>query len=619
MKMANKIYGLVLLAFASAGTLSAQQGGTPPTLDRQVDVSRDYVPDVQRASKLDVKPDMADTVALRPEFEYSVQPSPWSTGFGVVAINPARVEMGRDMQRPFYLKAGGGYPGQSLLDFYLTGGGASASGGVYVNHYGRYNKLRNELGYKARALETQNSAGVFGRVGLGGRISLTGDVGADYDLWSLYGRAVMPNRWASAHEDVKSPLQSHFTPRVNIAVGHDFTDLSFLNFRAGAKFYHIDSRTDDRETGIGAFAEAARRFGQVHTLSLKLSLDNRHTVHRGIDGHDWAGRKTDNTVLGGGVRYAGDFGRLSISLGLDAAHDNRGLDDSKLYLLPQAMIRLDMTGKGSSVLYLSMESSLVDNGYRSLTERNPYYSWRHDSYGTWNQYFYTPNLPHNSREFIARGGISGNLSGVFSYNVYAGYGWYLDPAFFYTLYPDYDDATKSVYDVAWFSRMTAFHAGAEVEGRISGGFTAGASAKYYDYSPSKDDIDVGGSKVPHLRPDFAPGLPEYEGEIYVKYAYRDKFRIRAGVQLTGKRKFFELETIDVANISTPLSGSSYAFVMNSVSNKAVADVSLEAEYFVNPGFGVFLSGHNLADQKLYPYNHYRGHGISVDAGVQLTF
>ena len=60
---------LIVAAFAAVlPQLAAAQ------VEKQVEVTKAYVPKVESASKLAVQPDMADTARLRPQIDYTITP-----------------------------------------------------------------------------------------------------------------------------------------------------------------------------------------------------------------------------------------------------------------------------------------------------------------------------------------------------------------------------------------------------------------------------------------------------------------------------------------------------------------------------------------------------------------
>ena len=147
---------LIVAAFAAVlPQLAAAQ------VEKQVEVTKAYVPKVESASKLAVQPDMTDTARMRPEIDYTITPLSLRTTLSPRPIRPATVtywEFNRPL--PFYLKAGAGYPLNSVLDFYASSQNPSTGYVVgYVNHEGRYADIKNDFGVK------NNSTRMFNRIG----------------------------------------------------------------------------------------------------------------------------------------------------------------------------------------------------------------------------------------------------------------------------------------------------------------------------------------------------------------------------------------------------------------------------------------------------------------------
>ncbi len=157
-------------------------------VEKQVEVTKAYVPKVESASKLAVQPDMTDTARMRPEIDYTITPLSLRTTLSPRPIRPATVtywEFNRPL--PFYLKAGAGYPLNSVLDFYASSQNPSTGYVVgYVNHEGRYADIKNDFGVK------NNSTRMFNRIGAAagkyfGRHILEGDIYYDNRMYHRYG------------------------------------------------------------------------------------------------------------------------------------------------------------------------------------------------------------------------------------------------------------------------------------------------------------------------------------------------------------------------------------------------------------------------------------------------
>ena len=143
-----------------AALMAALPWGASAQVEKRVEVTKAYVPSVEGASKLAVVPDMTDTVKMRPEIDYTITPLSLQTTLATRPIRPATVtywEFNRPL--PFYLKAGMGYPFNSVLDFYASSQNPGTGYVVgYVNHEGRYSKIGNDFGVKNNSTRMLNAS-----------------------------------------------------------------------------------------------------------------------------------------------------------------------------------------------------------------------------------------------------------------------------------------------------------------------------------------------------------------------------------------------------------------------------------------------------------------------------
>ena len=162
----------------AAALLAALPCSVSAQVEKRVEVTKAYVPSVESAAKLAVVPDMTDTVKMRPEIDYTITPLSLQTTLATRPIRPATVtywEFNRPL--PFYLKAGAGYPLNSVLDFYASSQNPGTGYVVgYVNHEGRYAKIKNDFGIRNNSTRMLNRIGAaagndFGKPILEGDLS----------------------------------------------------------------------------------------------------------------------------------------------------------------------------------------------------------------------------------------------------------------------------------------------------------------------------------------------------------------------------------------------------------------------------------------------------------------
>ena len=561
----NRILGVIatgisLFLFVGVESVMAQED----ELNRHVEVNKEYVPDVGKAVKLGIIPRMTDTVSLRPEIDYSIRPAVWHTGFGVPAIQPVRLDMtAYRFTEPFFLKAGMGYPLQSLVDFYGHWDSRQGGGGVYVNHYGQYADIKNDAGRKEPATETANSVGAYG-MHAWGRTAIRGEIGYDYRLVSRYGTVLQlrPNDESGVQPYFPDVARQHYsTPRARVELGNDFKDLSRFNFRIGLEGYYLSDRYDNEETGLRAIAEIGKKFG-VHTFRLKGGFDG----YWGNDQLDYVDR-----MAMAGLGYGIDMERFKLTLGVDYVYDDGPQDH---WFFPDFRMTFDVTS-GYFVPFVEVNGQLQNNGYRNTSLQNPFVA--------------AGLVMPNTAEYNGRAGISGSFSSSFSYKAYAGVTFFRNLNFF--AYQPVDATFGYLTDHA-----SCFSVGAELDGRVSGSFSLEAAAHYYGYTVKS--LPKAGDR------------PDFDVSLNLRYDYRDKFTIRAGADLLGRRYCYE-----IPYLKERVAVGDYEMVRLD----PVVDVNLEVQLRVGRRTKIFLAGHNLACSKLYLFDHYPSLGINATGGVILSF
>ena len=81
--------------------------GARAQVEKQVEVTKAYEPNVEPATKLRIEPRMDDTVTMRPEIDYTITPLTLQTTLDTRPIRPAQLSYWEfNTPSRFYLKAG---------------------------------------------------------------------------------------------------------------------------------------------------------------------------------------------------------------------------------------------------------------------------------------------------------------------------------------------------------------------------------------------------------------------------------------------------------------------------------------------------------------------------------
>ena len=157
-------------------------------VEKRVEVSKAYIPSVEYASKLAIRPNMVDTVVMQPEIDYEITPLSLSTQLETRTIRPATMTYWEfDRPLPFYLKLGMGYPLNSALDLYVSSQNADIGYVMgYVNHIGQYESVPYTPDDNHSALWMNNKVGLVAGKYLG-RHTLEGEVSYENRIFDRYG------------------------------------------------------------------------------------------------------------------------------------------------------------------------------------------------------------------------------------------------------------------------------------------------------------------------------------------------------------------------------------------------------------------------------------------------
>lgn len=560
--------GLLLTGFAAQAQV-----------EKQVEVTKAYVPSLEAATKLPIEPDMTDTTTLRPEIDYTITPLSLQTSLQTKPIRPATVTYWEfNRPSPFYLKAGVGYPLQSVAELSVStqnSGTGYALG--YLHHEGRYGTIRNDYGLRNYATRMTNRVGGAAGLYLGKRI-LEGELSyrhrADCRHAMYYPKGALLPGDRIGYSDANLCL----------SIGDDFLNLDRLNVGLaldGALFAdHSDPLQGVAPGGqldLGATFRMARAW---RGINFSLWADYHHL------GGTQGLATTSEQLIGGGLRLGMKQGRVQMDLGADFYHDRvRGHHlatgaEAGNYILPQARLVWSLTRKALHP-FAELNSRLETNDHRSLTEHNPYLLTA--QWGT---------LP--TIEYDLKAGLKGSFArDRFAYRLYAtaaadlNHRYWVIPEL-YSLMPDryFPGWTTLVQD-----ELMAFGLGGELTYRPTSAlnFELGAIYRLFE-----EDTPL------------PTGEAVWKGSFAMRYDHR-KFRLGLRTELQSERSWAFVDSLDWRNVSAQFRAP------------FAVDLQLDFEWIYSSSMIFFVEGRNLLNQPIYRYPAYREYGINALAGVRMTF
>ena len=586
-----KRYITILIALCVVSLSASAQ------VTKQVEVTKDYAPEIGSAHKMDITPNMVDTITLRPEIDYTITPRSFASALGTHRFNPATVTYWEyRRQYPFYLKAGIGYPLNTVGDLYATTHRADVGYLTgYAQHYGQYSKLhyKSVIDGKSyndnKSMQMNNKFGVMGGKYFG-RYTLSGDV---FYRMDTYHRYPLHNEYA----DDGTPILEFKRRKidfedVNLALsfGDSFADYSHLNFKvyASADFYN-----DKSEHFI-----ADERYQQINVtggVALAREITKRSALSLDIDYQGYYGLRSlkayNNSVVGGTLLYRHRSGGLiDLTIGAKVLYDHNPADTKKQdrwHAFPYVAMSLNINDRGSFVPYVEVDGELQNNSYYSLLRRNPYVAILGGADGSLTVNTVLPN----TELWNVRFGVSGHsASSKFAYRFYANMSFMKNALYWYNINQIFfgvESAKRNIWSLCGavdYKPISQLLLTAEVKGSL-----------YTNFANVKD------------------ALPDVEAMLKARYTHK-KFTLGLSAELYGSTKWTYVQDYTLFGLAMP--------VQTGVFDAPVSlDLSIYADWHVSKTCTVYAEGNNLLGDVMptYRWAFYRELGASFTVGVKVQF
>ena len=386
-------------------------------INKEIVVVKPYKPSLSDAFKINILPDVSDSIDIHPSFDYAIEPRKYETGFQVHPIKPASlVALPLSKLYKSYLKLGFGNYLMPLGELQINSlRSRENQWGLSLKHYSINGKVRLDDGNKVAPGLFQNSAEVYGRK-IFRNNALSGNIRADYDGGNFYGTAdTLP-----AREDI---LQNYLKLDGGMKFVSVHNDSLHLNYSGTLDYQYTLDHYQHGEHGVLLRAELNQLFRSGTTYGLDLSGSYFHTSES-ID-------SVNNTVVEIAPWFGKTTAEYAYSVGVNLAADVNG-DSFRPYFFPRAQLQINVV-RGILVPYFGVDGRMQVNNLRSVVSENRYIN---------------PGLKvRNSVEKI-RGnvGLKGSYSPRLSYDLGFSFGFYDDMVFFVN---DTSSSLGNTFDVAY--------------------------------------------------------------------------------------------------------------------------------------------------------------------------
>lgn len=525
-----------------------------PEIQREVRVVKPYSPTLSDAEKINLLPDMSDTVQVSPDFRYNIIPKHFETPYELEHIKAARM-VGLPIEKLYktLLTLGAGNYNTPFAEMTVNQlRSRSSAMGLYLKHHssaGRMIRANNVFnGF------SDNQAELYSKWFLNKSV-IEADVTGDYQAVHYYGY----NTAIDTLLDKKEIRQGILTAGANARYYSSYVDSFRLKYNIGLGYQFTGDRFDNTEHAFQINTDLGKKFGNQY-VNLQFEIDH-YNVSRAID-------LASNTIyrLSPYISKRGD--EWVLIAGFKAAADIKG-NDPEFKLYPKALLEFNIV-KGVLVPYLSVDGYRSENNYNKILKENP---------------FVIPGLKTKNSNYgiIADAGLKGRYSTDLSFNFSASFSMISNMSFFVN---DTLSELSNQFDIQYDDAVLTTFSG-EMVWSQSEKLDILLKGKYYKY------------QLDHFEhPWHKPDLELWAG---ASYNLRDKILLDANVFYTGER---------YAPLKDPFD--------DPVRLKGFLDGNLKIEYRYTQLLSFFLKFNNLTASKYQIWHQYPAHRFQFMAGFSYT-
>ncbi|HEX2396426.1 MAG TPA: hypothetical protein VHI78_13850 [Bacteroidales bacterium] len=531
---------VIILVVASWSLLQAQD------INREVFVVRPYEPTLSDAEKYNFLPSINTLESTTPQFQYSISPKRFQSSFEPEPIKAARtVTTSLPKIYNSWLKLGLGNYSTPLVEFNISNlRSKESSYGAFMYHKSSYGKIQLENNARVNAGYVDNIINIYGNRFFSG-VTLSGQLNFEQHAFNYYGyntdTLILP-----IEIETDSIRQRIYKPGFVIGLKSENGDDDF-NFDAGIRFDYFADRFKNKEPQLIVNTGFTKGFaGIIGGLDLKLN----YSKTSGLD-------TVSNTIFHIYPWVAKSSEDWQFRLGFEIAADIA--DITNYYFYPHANLDIIVV-KDVLIPFVGVSGELQKNNYQNLFDENMYIR---------------PglSLKNTSSNFIAFGGIKGNISSMIRFRadarltIFKNYHFYINDTLTAPSTPPLHNKFTAVYDDI---NLITYHG--QVVVAPGDKFEIMLDGNYYDYKTFEE-----------LKPWHKP---DYNIKLDAKYRL-NQLEFGAGFNIIGNRWVRDFEYPD-----------------NMKKLRPVFDGNLSINYHYSKLLTIFADFYNLAERSYQIWNQY---------------
>lgn len=551
--MRIKAFALSILIFIGSGVFAQEE----KQLQKEVLVVRPYEPTISDAFKINILPEIADTIKVKPNFLYNIVPRPLIKSFAPKPVTAAKmVAEPLDDTKSNYLRLGLGTHLMPMAEFYYgSQRNKEWQYGMWIKHLSSFGDVKLENDKKVDADFSNTDISLFGKKLIKDRV-LQGSLEYQNRKYLYYGYNYMDTAALATSDKQKlNRLKAMLEYRT---VEKDSSD---LNYSARLNFEHLGDNFDMKENkiqllgGLDKYMKKEQFGGEFsfthYNKNKSLSPDNNSLI-----------------MLSPWVNLFGRQWRVQV--GFIYNLDMRG-GEAEQYFYPRAYMSYNIVSDYITP-YVEIDGLLEQNSYSKILDEN---LWVVPGLNVWN----------TNHKMILRGGVKGKFNSQVAYNVLASYSIVDSMYFFQNCSVDASNPLFNrfnvTYDIVELTKVVG-----ELTIAPMSRLNILLHAEYHSYKMDKLE--------------YAWHKPDYVAYGSIRYNLKDKLITTLRVYMLGDRRVIDGE------------GKSELLKSN-------FDMNLGLEYLYNRRASAFLNLNNITAAKNSNWYLYPTHRFNIHAGITFSF
>ncbi len=592
---------IVLAAVALTITAKAQESDKS-IIERDVDVVNTYLPTLVNPYKMQVAPELDDTMSYRPHFKYSVINKTQSINTPPDSLSPATMPFRQD-QSPYkaLVKAAGGnytsFMGEILYNIGLS---EKYHLSLDLGHHSMLGKVKLDDDSKVKAPDSKTWVGVdfatYFKTGvLGATLAFNNDNYRYYGLKTLEADKTYEQTdgtTATGEELTPDKKQRATTFDADVNYGNRLVD-PHKKFTFNARFGigTFANKTDVSELNIRVGGDIRVPFGNSLFFGAKLDVNNFKTSVPSENTTLYTFNERKHTDINVSPHFGVDYDHIGIRMGVHMIFEV-GDDEDDIFMQPDIIGNFNIADDIVS-LYAGISGNYKANSFRQIVEENPYvssdacnYVWKASS-GT-----FVPrvNMPTTQADISIIAGVKAKFSKRAEMHLDMDFHSFSDELFFvnrgYKVAGTDDVDYSNLFGIMTEDGKLLTLSG-EFNIRPTDESTIQIRGKFYNWN--LDYLEEAWYK------------PTYEFGVNSRFFPIERLKITAGIDVIGERYGYNQTTASKEK------------------RKTLIDINVGGEYYITSRWTAFVDFKNCAAVDQERWLGYSSHRFNVMLGATFKF